>query len=132
MGTREIGVPFQTALTDIVNTPGQTGATNPDDDPILAPPLYGRWYAARRTVVRNHSAWFDQLDIDPRNRVIAAFGTRVVQEHQEALMAAAWEQAGDLARANQRVRRLQLSVAVDGSLQRGPPGTPRRRIAPSC
>ena len=47
---------------------------------------------------------------------VAAFGTRVVQEHQEALMASAWEQAGDLQRANQRMRQLQLSLVVGTSL----------------
>jgi hypothetical protein len=39
-----------------------------------------------------------------------------VQEHQEALMASAWEQAGDLQRANQRMRQLQLSLAASTSL----------------
>src|SRR5262249_25646826 len=42
----------------------------------------------------------------------AAFGTRVIQEHQEALMASAWEQAGELPNANQRMRQLQMSMAV--------------------
>ena len=46
----------------------------------------------------------------------AGFGTRVVQEQQEALMASAWEQAGELERANQRLRQLQLSLAVGDSL----------------
>ncbi len=43
---------------------------------------------------------------------MAAFGTRVVQEHQEALMASAWEQARELQQANQRMRQLQLSLVV--------------------
>ena len=99
---REIADPFQQALTEIVNAPGLAAEANPADDPLLAPPLYGRWHAARKVVARDNASWFDELNLDPRHRAVAAFGTRVVQEHQEALMAAAWEQAGDLQRANQR------------------------------
>jgi hypothetical protein len=109
-------VPFQTELAKIVNTPGVVQALDPSADPVLAPPLYGHWHAARATVARGNTAWFDQLNLDPRHRSVAAFGTRVVQEHQEALMAAAWEQAAELQRANQRLRQLQLSLMVGMSL----------------
>jgi hypothetical protein len=112
-----VATPFQQGLAAIVNAPGLAVAADPAQDPVLAPPLYGQWYAARRTAAAENPSWFDQLNLDPRNRVVAALGTRVVQEHQEALMAAAWQQAGDLQRANQRVRRLQLSLAVNTSLQ---------------
>ena len=90
----------------IVNAPGSNrAAIDPADDPLLAPPLYGRWHAARRNRrTRLGMMRLDELNLDPRHRAAAAFGTRVVQEHQEALMAAAWEQAGDLQRANQRLR----------------------------
>ncbi len=108
--------PFQTVLARIVNAPGASETADPAADPLLAPPLYGRWHAARNTVTRGAAPWFDQLNLDPRYRVVAAFGTRVVQEHQEALMAAAWAQAAELQRANQRMRQLQLSLAVGGSL----------------
>lgn len=108
--------PFQTELAKIINAPGEALILDPESDPLLAPPLYGQWHAARSTVTRTAAPWFDELNLDPRHRSVAAFGTRVVQEHQEALMAAAWEQAGDLARANQRMRQLQLSLAAGTSL----------------
>lgn len=109
---------FQAALAAIVNTPGRAeqAAADPSADPILAPPLYGRWFAARATVAADGAAWFDALNLDPRHRAVAAFGTQVVQQHQEALMASAWEQAAQLQQANQRVRQLQLSLAVGTSL----------------
>ena len=107
---------FQTALAAIVNAPGLAEAIDPDDDPLLAPPLYGRWHAARATVAGGATPWLDALNLDPRHRATAAFGTRVVQEHQEALMASAWEQADALQRANQRLRQLQLSLVVGTSL----------------
>jgi hypothetical protein len=107
---------FQTALTKIVNAPGNAETIDATSDPLLAPPLYGRWHAARATVTRGAADWFDELNLDPRHRSVAAFGTHVVQEHQEALMASAWEQAADLQRANQRMRQLQLSLVVSTSL----------------
>ena len=100
----------------IVNAPGQSDVASPNADPLLAPPLYGRWYAARPTVTRTGTDWFDQLNLDPRLRSVAAFGTSVVQQHQEALMASAWEQAGELQRANQRLRQLQMSLVVGDRL----------------
>jgi hypothetical protein len=108
--------PFQTELAKIINAPGEALIIDPDSDPLLAPPLYGQWHAARSTVTRGAPPWFDEVNLDPRHRSVAAFGTRVVQEHQEALMASAWEQAGDLQRANQRMRQLQLSLAAGTSL----------------
>src|SRR5262245_59556639 len=108
---------FQTALLPIVNAAGNVQTSSPGTDPLLAPPLYGRWHAARATASAGvDTVWFDLLNADPRHRVIAALGTRVVQEHQEALMASAWEQAVDLQRANQRLRQLQLGLAVNVSL----------------
>ncbi|MEO6408130.1 MAG: hypothetical protein ABIO45_05185 [Burkholderiaceae bacterium] len=114
--SEETANPFQTALADIVNAPGLNAVADPHADPLLAPPLYGRWHAARATVARRVPKWLDELNLDPRSRMAAAFGTRVIQAHQEALMAAAWEQAADLQRANQRMRQLQLSLAVGNSL----------------
>jgi hypothetical protein len=104
--------PFQDRLAAIVNAPGVNAAIDPKADPLLAPPLYGRWYAARPTVSRGGADWFDQLNLDPRLRSVAAFGTSVIQQQQEVLMASAWEQAGELQRANQRLRQLQLSLTV--------------------
>jgi hypothetical protein len=106
---------FRTALADIVNRSGNEQAVDQQTDPLLAPPLYGRWHAARQTAVADGATWFDELNLDPRWRSVAAFGTRVIQEHQEALMAAAWEQAADLQPANQRLRQLQLSLVVNTS-----------------
>ena len=50
-------------------------------------------------------AWLRELNLDPRLRVAAAAGTRVVQERQEQLMARAWEQAGAVNDANALLRR---------------------------
>jgi len=103
---------FKAALAPIINAPGLAATADPHADPLLAPTLYGRWYAAKATVAPAATSWLDQLNLEARYRAIAAFGTQVIQQHQEALMASAWEQAAELREANQRVRRLQLSLAV--------------------
>jgi hypothetical protein len=107
---------FQTNLANIINEPSRAQAANPNADPLLAPPIYGRWHAGRGTVSPTATTWLDQLNLDPRWRVAAALGTHVVQEHQEALVASAWEQAAELDCANQRLRQFQVSMAVGESL----------------
>ncbi len=104
--------PFKAALAPILNF----AVTDPDADPLLKPPLYGRWHAARDAALTAGTTWFDELNLDPRQRVVAAFGTRVIQQHQEDLMASAWQQAGDLKAANLRLRQMQLGLFVGTSL----------------
>ena len=60
----------------------------------------------------NSGNWVHQLNLDPIYRVPAGFGTRVVQQQQEDLMAAAWAQVGDVLAANQKIRRLQFARQV--------------------
>src|SRR6185369_3750050 len=116
--TRE---PFQSALQAILNLPWQQATTaqpDKDEDPILAPPIYGCWQAARHLVnIKPTPAqplnWLDELNLDPRHRGAAAIGTQVVQVEQEQLMASAWEQLGDLTAINQLRRQAQLGRAVN-------------------
>jgi hypothetical protein len=113
---------FVTTLAGIINAPGTAGSVKVGGDPVLAPPIYGRWHAAKPTVDPAGATWLDQINLDPRWRATAAFGTRVVQTHQEALMASAWEQAAAVRSANQRLRQMQMSRTVGEVLQ---PGTSR-------
>lgn len=82
----------------------------------VAPPMYGRWHAAVAAVPRgtDDPAWLRRLNTEPALRVAAGLGTRVVQAEQEALMAAAWEQLGEVLRANQLLRQGQLALHVSG------------------
>lgn len=117
----ETRLPFQTALATILNTPWEilTDVAS-DKDPIVAPPIYGCWQAAVHKVVVPPSPpppsppfWLDELNLDPRTRVAAGMGTRVIQDQQEQLMASAWQQLGDIEKINQRMRQAQLSRAVN-------------------
>ena len=80
-------------------------------DPIISPPLYGKWYAkAGQLEVQNGKGWVNELNRDPRYRTPAGVGTQVIQKDQEDLMQQAWSQLGDLLRANQKIRQLQLGL----------------------
>ena len=111
----EIRMRFQGKLKEILDAPAQAMAEE-DADPLLAPPIYGCWQAARHTVDMMPPAsvtWLDELNLDPRHRAIAAIGTAVVQNQQEPLMASAWEQLGEIERINQMQRLAQLGRAVN-------------------
>lgn len=91
-----------------------------DPDPLITPPIYGMWHAmAKRllkerngTAITTNKNWLHELNLDPRFRVAAGFGTRVVQDQQEQLMARAWEQIGNVLDANRKIRGGQFAVAV--------------------
>lgn len=86
---------------------------NPDDpDPLITPPLYGRWHALTSRVLTkqdgspapNRQNWVHDLNLDPRWRTTANYGTTVIQDKQEEYMDAAWGQIGDVLEANRRLR----------------------------
>ncbi|MBP1151251.1 hypothetical protein [Methylocaldum sp. RMAD-M] len=70
--------------------------------PIVLPPSYGRWQANIEALepAQAEDRWLEQINLDPSNRVAAAFGTQVVQKNQEDFMARAWRQYGELFEAN--------------------------------
>ncbi|MEO5905683.1 MAG: hypothetical protein ABIQ11_03090, partial [Saprospiraceae bacterium] len=93
---------------------------NEDSDPLITPPIYGRWHAMVERILsdrdgnaihRNYN-WITELNLDPRYRVPAHFGTRVVQQNQEDYMNAAWEQIGEVIKANRQIRYAQFAMAA--------------------
>ncbi len=90
------------------------------DDAVVTPPVYGRWQGARVTVPDDQETphWMRELNLDPALRAPAGLGARVVQENQEQLVAAAWDQLGDAPGAAHVERRLEVAVAVLGSVVR--------------
>jgi hypothetical protein len=112
---------FQRELADLVNLADGYQATGSDDpDPLIVPPLYAHWHALTErlltgrdgTAVDPNRNWVHELNLDPRHRVSAGFGTRVVQDGQEEYMDAAWSQVGDVLEANARIRAAQLGREV--------------------
>jgi hypothetical protein len=91
-----------------------------DHDPLITSPLYGRWHALTErllfkddgTDAQNRTNWVHRLNLDPRFRVPANYGTEVVEAHTEEYMNYAWEQIGDVLQANQTIRRLHFAAAA--------------------
>ncbi|HWM07983.1 MAG TPA: hypothetical protein VNO82_01520 [Solirubrobacteraceae bacterium] len=129
---------FQRALATFVNLADDYGEHTAEDanaatglgadveddlDPLITPPIYGRWHALTRRLLAERNGdpvtplrnWVHELNLDPRHRVAAGFGTRVVQQEQERYMDAAWEQIGRVIEANRRIRLAQLGKRVSAS-----------------
>ena len=104
--------PFTDALVAFLNRPAAllAGASG---QPAVAPPLYGRWYAARDTLAAGEPPpWFATVNGDPRHRAAAGAGARVAQANQRQLLAAAWQQVRGLADVNDVLRLSQVARAV--------------------
>ena len=91
------------AIAPIVNRLDQVG-----------PPLYGRWLAAvdRVPALVRGPSWVNELNLEPRHRIAAGLGVQTVRAEQEQLLAAAWDQLGEVLRANQLLRQAQLALQV--------------------
>jgi hypothetical protein len=131
--------PFQEKLADLVNLADEYSKKNPldvnrenelagdyrddDPDPIITLPLYARWHAlterlledANGATLPNNRNWVHELNLDPRFRVAAGLGTRVVQDKQEEFMDAAWQQVGDIIEANRKIRQAEVGQAASTS-----------------
>jgi hypothetical protein len=91
-----------------------------DPDPLITPPLYGRWHALTSRLLKDGSGallpdrtnWVHELNLDPRFRAGAGFGTRIIRQNQEDYMNEAWKQIGDVLGAIQRIRAAQLAKEV--------------------
>ena len=83
--------------------------------PLVGPPLYGGNHAQQPRIDGDEPEWFTQLNTEPRHRIVAGLGTRVVQMDQEDLVAAAWNQVGGVEAANRALRLAQLAMHVNGS-----------------
>ena len=107
-------------LTKVLNQPEVTigNATVK----VVAPPLYGRWYAAETALdappTGSNPPWFYTLNSDPPSRVGAGLGTVVVQDHQQALLASAWNQVGEINAINSRLKVAQLGREIAGRIYR--------------
>jgi hypothetical protein len=104
-----VRTPFQDALEPLLNAGAQTAGGGGH---VLAPPLYGRWLAAHRTVPAaggGQPVWLRTLNLDPRPRAVAGIAARTVQRHVQTLLAQAWQQIDQVNAANALLRGAQLA-----------------------
>lgn len=90
---------------------------NDVDDPLLVPPIYGKWYAnveGTATVdPAKTTSWLEQLNLDPAFRVAAGLGAEMVRENQEDFVTRAWEQLTDQRKnLNTAMKRLRFAQEV--------------------
>ncbi|MEU1268501.1 hypothetical protein [Streptomyces sp. NPDC005799] len=113
--------PLQIELARLINLPDHYRVSG-EPDPIITPPLYGTWHAMTKRVLDHRDgtpitpadSWVQRLNLDPRFRAAAGIGTRVIQDQQEKLMDAAWEQIGKVLEAQRRIWLGQFGLLVSG------------------
>jgi hypothetical protein len=90
--------------------------TAPKD--TITPPIYGLAQSGKEPLPgeADQPDWLRELNLDPRLRIAAAAGARVIRKRQERLMARAWAQAGAIRDANALLRRSQLARELGGVL----------------
>ena len=111
--------PLQVELGQLLNLP-DTYRAEGEPDPIITPPLYGTWHAMRKRVLDERDGtpilpaenWIHRINLDPRFRAAAGIGTRVIQDQQEKLMDASWEQIGKVLEAQRRIWLGQFGLMV--------------------
>lgn len=99
-------------LRDTLNHDNLTN-TDESDYEWIVPPIYGCWHADMHRVGSDKPAWLDEINLDPRHRTLANFGTEVIQSQQDMLMQEAWRQIGAVEEANQRLREAQLAIELN-------------------
>jgi hypothetical protein len=107
-----------TTLTEVI-----AGETVDDDgpdagDPLVAMPAYGWRFRQEEEVDpgRIDSGWFHRLNLDLSLRQVAGLGAMTVREHQEELVAAAWDQYEEVVEANRRLARLEVAEELASRL----------------
>ena len=82
-------------------------------DPVVAPPTYGSTQSGSELPAAGAvPIWLGELNLDPRSRAAASAGSQIVQANREALVASAWDQLGEIRKANQLLRQAQLARQV--------------------
>jgi hypothetical protein len=101
------------ALRKLLDAPERV--TERTGRPVVGAPVYGQWHAQADGLDASHDAdvqWLYDLNLQPGYRVAARLGGDVVRDNQEALMAEAWDQVGEIRAANRRMAAAQLSRAA--------------------
>jgi hypothetical protein len=106
---------FQREITNLLNAAASRSADGPDD-PVVAPPFYGSRGRAAKAVPS--TGWLRSVNDEPVSRAAAGLGAAVVRAEQESLVAAAWDQAGELRAAATALNQARLGAEVAESWAR--------------
>lgn len=111
--------PYVKELRKILNKPTTLLNQVESADPIIAPPIYGRWHAAQDSITEvttQSPNWLQETNLDPRLRVLAGAGVETIRRNQEEYMNIAWEQIGEVMEANRKLMQLQVTRAANLAL----------------
>ncbi len=103
---------FEEQVQKILNLPEELKVSGSTATPLITPPFYGQWHAlvTRLKIDPADENWIHALNKDPRNRSAAGLGALVVQKNQQSYMQSAWQQAGEIIEANQKIYYGQLAI----------------------
>ncbi len=111
------GDTFRREVTALLDTAAARPADDPSaPDPVVAPPFYGSGPSGAIAVP--HGGWLRDVNGDPVARAAAGLGAAVVRSDQEALVAAAWDQAGALQATATALSQARLGAEVAASWTR--------------
>ncbi|MFK7784198.1 MAG: hypothetical protein AB8B56_03725 [Crocinitomicaceae bacterium] len=84
------------------------------DDPIVSPPIYGQWHFLNSSLpdtlpVTGTDKWFSEINLNPAWRAAAGLGTKIIRDNQESFMERAWQQVGEINKANEIIRLAELT-----------------------
>ena len=103
---------FKPALANVISAATPVTGNPADPDPVVVPPIYGRYHAAVTSVSATAAGWVNELNLDPRLRAAAGLGAQVVTAQRSSLMAAAWRQIAGIELTNQILRHAQVARAA--------------------
>ncbi|WP_026928044.1 hypothetical protein [Granulicoccus phenolivorans] len=92
------------------------GAVPGDTVGAVTPPMYAARHVLQERV--SGPSWFVELNTAVARRVAAGIGTQYVRDHQEDLMAKAWDQVGAIRSANRLRGIAELTTAVAEGVHR--------------
>ena len=110
----DVPAPMRSGLQEAINAPSATASGASTQSVPISPPIYGEWHLNLHNVqdAAGDPEWLRELNLDPRSRAAAGLGAEVVRANQEDFMQAAWEQVGDVIKANELLNRGRFSVDV--------------------
>jgi len=110
--------PFFAELAGMLNLADDRVRSSPGAvDPLVTPPIYGGKHSQKPRVEFGTPGWLTALNRDPRLRVPAGLGTRVVQTHQEDYVARAWAQVTQILAMNRRVKLGRFAMETANTMQ---------------
>ena len=98
------------------------------DDPVVGPPLYGAGQRASSTC--RAKGWQRTLNLRPASRAAAGLGAELVRATQTELLAAAWDQVGELREVNDALNRGRLAAELAGASCAASAASPTPRCSP--